>query len=125
MIGRVVRMGDGEVDVEVSDGVIVQFVPNAVQSRVAYMAGPGSRGLGTGRSTGLGTGSSGTGSSGGGPGGTGAATPARGRRNVSRRGGAGDAWPDVSDGSMGGDSDLNGDGGAEGGGGAAPSGGDR
>ena len=41
MVGRVVRMGDGTVDIEVSDGVIVQFVPNAVQLRSAYMAGPG------------------------------------------------------------------------------------
>jgi preprotein translocase YajC subunit len=54
MVGRVVRIGDGEVDIEVSDGVVVQFVPHAVQLRSAYNAGPAGRGLG-GRQGALGT----------------------------------------------------------------------
>src|ERR1700689_3318159 len=45
MVGRVVRIGDGEVAVEIADGVVVQFVPQAVQLRSAYMAGPRGRGL--------------------------------------------------------------------------------
>jgi preprotein translocase subunit YajC len=48
MVGQVVRMGDGEVDVEVSDGVVVTFVPNAVQKHSAYVA-PGTRALPAGR----------------------------------------------------------------------------
>lgn len=48
MVGRVVRIGDGEVDVEVADGVNITFVSGAVQSRAAYNAGPASRGMGGG-----------------------------------------------------------------------------
>jgi preprotein translocase subunit YajC len=48
MVGRVVRIGEGEVDVEVADGVNITFVPNAVQSRAAYNAGPAARGMGGG-----------------------------------------------------------------------------
>jgi preprotein translocase subunit YajC len=48
MVGRVVRIGEGEVDVEVSDGVNITFVPGAVQSRASYNAGPASRGMGGG-----------------------------------------------------------------------------
>ncbi|MCL6092197.1 MAG: preprotein translocase subunit YajC [Actinobacteria bacterium] len=38
MMGRVARLGDEEVDVEVSDGVVISFVPQAVQLRSAYQA---------------------------------------------------------------------------------------
>lgn len=46
MVGRVVRIGDGEVDVEVSDGVNITFVSQAVQSRSSYNARPAARGMG-------------------------------------------------------------------------------
>jgi preprotein translocase subunit YajC len=46
MVGRVVRIGEGEVDVEVADGVNITFVPQAVQSRASYNAGPAARGGG-------------------------------------------------------------------------------
>jgi preprotein translocase subunit YajC len=48
MVGRVVRIGDGDVDVEVADGVNITFVSQAVQSRAAYNAGPAARGMGAG-----------------------------------------------------------------------------
>jgi preprotein translocase subunit YajC len=74
MVGHVVRVGDGEVDVEVADGVTITFVPNAVQSRASYTARPAGRGLGGGSGgfgagggvggPGPGMGSSGMGSSG-------------------------------------------------------------
>ncbi len=48
MVGRVVRIGDGEVDVEVSDGVNITFVSQAVQARASYNAGPAARGMGGG-----------------------------------------------------------------------------
>jgi hypothetical protein len=38
MIGHVVRLGEGDVDIEVADGVVVTFVNGAVQSRTAYQA---------------------------------------------------------------------------------------
>lgn len=38
MVGRVVRMDESTVDIEISDGVIVRFVPQAVQLRSAYLA---------------------------------------------------------------------------------------
>jgi preprotein translocase YajC subunit len=44
MVGHVTEMGDGEVEVEVSDGVVVRFVPQAVQSRAAYAAAAAGRG---------------------------------------------------------------------------------
>jgi preprotein translocase subunit YajC len=44
MVGRVVGIRDGEVDVEVSDGVNITFVPQAVQSRASYNARPVARG---------------------------------------------------------------------------------
>jgi len=51
MVGRVVRIGDGEVDIDAGDGVFT-FVPGAVQSRAAYNASraraAGGRGLGGG-----------------------------------------------------------------------------
>jgi preprotein translocase subunit YajC len=63
MVGKVVDMADNEVSVEVSDGVVIQFVPQAVQSRAAFMAGPGGRGPGRpGPGGRRGTGSSGAGS---------------------------------------------------------------
>jgi hypothetical protein len=34
----VVRLGEGDVDIEVADGVVVTFVNGAVQSRTAYEA---------------------------------------------------------------------------------------
>ena len=37
MVGRVVRIGDGEVDIDAGDGIFT-FVPGAVQSRAAYNA---------------------------------------------------------------------------------------
>lgn len=46
MVGRVVRIGDGDVDVEVADGVNITFVSGAVQSRAAYNARPAARGMG-------------------------------------------------------------------------------
>ena len=48
MVGRVVRIGDGEVDVEVSPGVVVQFVPQAVQLRSAFVANQQTRAGGRG-----------------------------------------------------------------------------
>jgi preprotein translocase subunit YajC len=119
MVGRVVRMGDGEVDIEVSDGVIVQFVPQAVQLRSAYNAGPANRG-GAGRGMGGGGGlfgggaSSGSGSSGSSSSGArsstsassvdngsvdnGSATSTVARsRSVRRRGIASGTWPEASD----------------------------
>ncbi len=38
MVGHVVRLGEGDVDIEVADGVVVTFVNGAVQSRTAYEA---------------------------------------------------------------------------------------
>jgi len=38
MVGHVVRLGEGDVDIEVADGVVVTFVNGAVQSRAAYQA---------------------------------------------------------------------------------------
>lgn len=37
MVGHVVRIGDGEVDIDAGDGIFT-FVPGAVQSRAAYNA---------------------------------------------------------------------------------------
>jgi preprotein translocase subunit YajC len=48
MVGRVVRIGEGEVDVEVADGVNITFVTQAVQSRASYNARPAARGMGGG-----------------------------------------------------------------------------
>jgi preprotein translocase subunit YajC len=48
MVGRVVRIGDGEVDVEVADGVNITFVTQAVQSRASYNSRPAARGMGGG-----------------------------------------------------------------------------
>jgi preprotein translocase subunit YajC len=56
MVGHVVRIGDGEVDVEVANGVIITFVPQAVQSRAAYNARPAGRGMGGGMGSGMGAG---------------------------------------------------------------------
>jgi preprotein translocase subunit YajC len=63
MVGRVVRIGDGEVDIDAGDGIFT-FVPSAVQSRAAYNAsraraagargGFGARGLPAGTSPGQG-----------------------------------------------------------------------
>lgn len=94
MVGQVVRVGDGEVDVEVADGVVLHFVPNAVQSRAAYMAGPAGRGLAGGRGFGAGQASA---AGGRGSGTSGPAPLAPGRRNVGRRGSASDSWPDAGD----------------------------
>jgi preprotein translocase subunit YajC len=47
MVGHVVRIGDSDVDVEVSDGVVITFVKQAVQARASYTP-PGARGLGAG-----------------------------------------------------------------------------
>ena len=44
MVGHVTDMGDGEVEVEVSDGVVVRFVQQAVQSRAGYAAAAAGRG---------------------------------------------------------------------------------
>jgi preprotein translocase YajC subunit len=44
MVGHVTEIGDGEVEVEVSDGVVVRFVSQAVQSRAAYAAAAAGRG---------------------------------------------------------------------------------
>ena len=49
MVGHVVRVGEGEVDVEVANGVTITFVPQAVQSRPLTPAS-GSR-AGRGRRT--------------------------------------------------------------------------
>jgi preprotein translocase YajC subunit len=38
MVGHVVRLGEGDVGIEVADGVVVTFVNGAVQSRTAYEA---------------------------------------------------------------------------------------
>jgi preprotein translocase subunit YajC len=147
MVGRVVRLGDGEVDVEVSDGVVVQFVPQAVQLKSAYLAGPRGRGLGGGGGMGGGLG----GGMGGGLGASrnsgasgstgyssaaddssatgGTVTGAR-SRSVRRRAGASSSWPDVNDSPVAGDDIVidNGTGGDNGpgpsaGGGAPSSGG--
>ncbi|HTT90146.1 MAG TPA: preprotein translocase subunit YajC [Acidimicrobiales bacterium] len=83
MVGRVVRIGDGEVDVEVADGVNITFVPNAVQSRAAYNAGPAARGMGGG-----GFGARPMGSTG----------PMSSSRPGSASRPASDSWPDADDG---------------------------
>jgi preprotein translocase YajC subunit len=44
MVGHVVRLGEGDVDIEVADGVVVTFVNGAVQSRTAYEARMAPRG---------------------------------------------------------------------------------
>jgi preprotein translocase subunit YajC len=38
MMGRVEHLGDDEVGIEVSDGVVISFVPQAVQLRSTYLA---------------------------------------------------------------------------------------
>jgi preprotein translocase subunit YajC len=81
MVGRVVRIGDGEVDVEVSDGVNITFVSGAVQSRAAYNARPPARGMG-----GAGLGARSAGSMG----------PTTNSRQKSTTGS--DAWPETDDG---------------------------
>ncbi|HUB70446.1 MAG TPA: preprotein translocase subunit YajC [Acidimicrobiales bacterium] len=123
MVGHVVKIGDGEVDVEISDGVVVQFLPQAVQLKSAYLAGPGGRGLGGGmggsRPGGFGALGAGSSSSaqgtrpvagqysggtadgnggGGGDGGQAASSSSIGSRarSVRRRPASSDAWPDVS-----------------------------
>jgi preprotein translocase subunit YajC len=108
MVGRVVRLGDGGVDVEVSDGVVVQFVPGAVQLKSAYLAGPRGRGLGGGMGGGLGGGLGGAGSRAGAAGSTGfssaadtsgsggTVTGAR-SRSVRRRATGSDSWPEAGD----------------------------
>jgi preprotein translocase YajC subunit len=141
MVGRVVRLGDGEVDVEVSDGVVVQFVPQAVQLKSAYLAGPRGRGLGGGMGGGLG------GGMGGGLGGSGARTGASGStgygsaadtsgtggtvtgarsRSVRRRAATSDSWPGADDSPTAGDDIVidngTGDNGPSAGGGAPSSG---
>jgi preprotein translocase subunit YajC len=109
MVGRVVKLGEGEVDIEIADGVVVNFVPQAVQLRSAYLAGPAGRGLGAGRA-GLGAGGGGSSASGGtgwgssssstgnGPGAGSSGAGAGGRvRSVRRRSTGSDSWPDASD----------------------------
>jgi preprotein translocase subunit YajC len=48
MIGQVVAIEDGEVEVEVADGLVLLFVPQAVQSRTGFNAAQtrGRQGLG-------------------------------------------------------------------------------
>ncbi len=53
MVGRCVGITDGEVDVEVADGVVLKFVNQAVQSRQAYTASAAGR-TGAGRGWGAG-----------------------------------------------------------------------
>lgn len=143
MVGKVVRLGDGEVDIEVSDGVIVRFVPGAVQLRSAYLAGPAGRGLGGGAGGAAGRGGM-TGSTLGGGGstvtdvsGTGPASADPGSnsayrsRSVRRRATASDVWPDASDSPvLSPDDDMGGTTGGDSGpgtsdGGSAPASGDR
>jgi preprotein translocase subunit YajC len=138
MVGRVVRMGDGEVDIEVSDGVVIQFMPQAVQLRSAYMAGPrgglggarggmGGMGGGMGGASGRAAASSATGGSATDASGT--VTGAR-SRSVRRRATASGTWPGPDDTpGAGNDIQLDGGTGTDGGtgasdGGAAPSSGD-
>jgi preprotein translocase YajC subunit len=54
MVGHVVRLGEGDVDIEVADGVVVTFVNGAVQSRTAYEARLAPRGGARGGFGGLG-----------------------------------------------------------------------
>ena len=56
MVGHVVRLGEGDVDIEVADGVVVTFVNGAVQSRTAYEARLAPRGGARGGFGGLGGG---------------------------------------------------------------------
>jgi len=87
MVGHVVRVGDGEVDVEVADGVTITFVPGAVQSRASYTAGPAARGLGGGGAGGFGGGGMG-------PRGPGSASS---NSRTASRSQASDAWPGDDD----------------------------
>lgn len=48
MVGRVVRIGEGDIDIEVSPGVVVQFVSQAVQLRSAFTASQQARAGGRG-----------------------------------------------------------------------------
>ncbi len=84
MVGRVVRIGDGDVDVEVSDGVNITFVSGAVQSRASYNARPAARGMG-----GAGLGARPAGSVG----------PRSNSRQNSTAGS--DSWPETDDGTAG------------------------
>jgi preprotein translocase subunit YajC len=104
MVGRCVGMTDGEVDVEVADGVVVKFVNQAVQSRQAYAASVSRAGRGFGGG-GFGAGSggaSGTGSLGGrtalgegGPSSGGATIGSSGEGTDAAQGSeTGDIWPD-------------------------------
>jgi preprotein translocase YajC subunit len=136
MVGRVARVGDGEVDVEVADGVVVQFVPQAVQLRSAYIANQTRGAFGARAAAAGGSGGSMGGSGGTGSGANGTANGASGSsigsraRTVRRRSSGSDAWPDVSDQDVTGpgldDLSLPGDGGAteagNSGGEAAPTG---
>jgi preprotein translocase subunit YajC len=81
MVGHVVRIGDGDVDVEVADGVNITFVSGAVQSRAAYNARPAARGMG-----GAGLGARPVGS---------AAPRSNSRQNSTA---TSDAWPEADDG---------------------------
>ncbi len=76
MVGRVRRMDETMVDIEVSNGVVVKFVPQAVQLRSAYLAAQartyGGRNAARAGATATGR-STGTGSTGTGPSGTGSA----------------------------------------------------
>ncbi len=89
MVGHVVRVGEGEVDVEVANGVTITFVPQAVQSRASYAAGPAARGLGAGGARGFG----GAGMGGAGMGGARNSSSGTGSRTA-----ASNAWPSDDDG---------------------------
>ncbi|HMK96463.1 MAG TPA: preprotein translocase subunit YajC [Acidimicrobiales bacterium] len=143
MVGRVVRVGDGEVDVEVADGVVVQFVPQAVQLRSAYLASQTRGGFGAaragmaggaggapGRPNGAGYGSAYSGQGDQLGNGTSTASIGSRARSVRRRPSASDVWPEVGASGVGPsgfeDVDIAGEGGASGagtsGGEAAPTG---
>ncbi len=86
MVGRVVRIGDGDVDVEVADGVNITFVKQAVQSRASYNAGPAVRGMGGGGLGGRPMGSAGP---------MGSTRSTSSSRQTASPGS--DAWPDADD----------------------------
>jgi len=103
MVGTVVNLADGEVDIEISDGVVVQFVPQAVQLRSAYIAAQARRGGGGLRGQvggsvvgGSGAGGSGVGGHGRGATGAGGSRP-DGPGEGGQSSGLSDAWPEDAD----------------------------
>jgi preprotein translocase subunit YajC len=92
MVGRVERVGDGQVDVEVANGVVVSFVPQAVQLLSAYQAAQARRGGGLFGAPAPGSAPSRTGYGTSSPGGTSGAAQ---RGSGAAPDGAAEVWPEA------------------------------